>query len=145
MNEQGIDQSSETIVPLSSADSVDLPKDQACFAFVRVGTQIAYLYSCPSTSPVRSRMVYSSSSRGVVHRAETELDVKPVKRVRPSYLTNFVARYHGDGDTFQMSRSDDTPAADVGSVRGDRRLAARRGRPGAGASRQARHASVLAT
>ena len=67
---------------LSSAESVALPKDQACFAFVRIGSQVVYVYSCPSAAPVRSRMVYSSSSRGIVHRAETELDVKPVKRVR---------------------------------------------------------------
>ena len=80
----GIASKGETVVLLSLAQSIDLPKDQACFAFIRSSGRIVYVYSCPATSPVRSRMLYSSSSRGVVNRAEAELGLTIVKRLQTS-------------------------------------------------------------
>jgi hypothetical protein len=43
------------------------------------------IYCCPGASPVKSRLVYSASVRGVAHRA-ADYGITVVKRVRLATL-----------------------------------------------------------
>jgi len=82
-----IDTGSETLV-LSSASSAtidsfksSLPASEPCYAFFAwphnytdpPRREILFIYSCPSSSPVKHRMVYSSGSSGVFQAAKTLL------------------------------------------------------------------------
>ncbi|KAF5391927.1 hypothetical protein D9757_001841 [Collybiopsis confluens] len=82
-----IDTSTETLV-LESTSQVtveslksSLPSVEPSYAFFAwphnytdpAGREIVFIYSCPSTSPVKHRMLYSSGSSGVFQAAKTLL------------------------------------------------------------------------
>ncbi|KAF7322613.1 Protein tyrosine kinase [Mycena chlorophos] len=80
-----IDMSSETVVLQSSspvsADALGaaLPPDTACYAFFAwkhspSQREIIFIYSCPSGSPVKQRMVYATGFNGVYMTAKTLLE-----------------------------------------------------------------------
>ncbi|KAK7693694.1 hypothetical protein QCA50_003265 [Cerrena zonata] len=80
-----VDAPSETIHVLSNAEcTVDqlassIPPDQPSygfFAWPRSNQRdIVYIYSCPSSSPVKHRMLYSSGARAMFHTAKNLLGV----------------------------------------------------------------------
>jgi len=83
---KGIDTVTETLILKSAEDiSVDrvgaaLPASEPCYAFFAwpeasntpPTRQIIFIYSCPSSSPVKHRMLYSSAARGV-HASATSI------------------------------------------------------------------------
>ncbi|PPR08099.1 hypothetical protein CVT24_010560 [Panaeolus cyanescens] len=105
-----IDPQTETIIfhsqaQLESSSLNELvPKSDPCYVlFARdqiVGTeqtrQVVFIYSCPSTSPIKHRMLYSSASNTTYHSLKVSLAEEPAitlapKRIEtsdPSELTN---------------------------------------------------------
>ena len=87
----GIDTKSETIVLLSSS-SVSaaelpsaLPASNPAFSFLRLPSgKVVFIYTCPSSSPVKERMLYASSSRSVHDWAVREGGLEVVRKVEES-------------------------------------------------------------
>jgi hypothetical protein len=44
--------------------------------------ETVFIYTCPPSSKLREKMLYSSSRNGVVATAEKEADIKVAKKVR---------------------------------------------------------------
>ncbi|MBW0504877.1 hypothetical protein O181_044592 [Austropuccinia psidii MF-1] len=85
-----IDPTSEAIVLSSSGPSDELrfPEDQPSYTFYTYHhnqecTYNVFIYSCPSKSPVKSRLLYSSSSSSVSSKA-SDLGVQIHKKIETS-------------------------------------------------------------
>ena len=85
----GIDVSTETLVLLDQADNIDasaalkkIPSNQPSYAiFAYPGTtETVFVYSCPSSSKVKEKMVYASARAGVLQVIESE-GLKITKRL----------------------------------------------------------------
>ncbi|KAH8929202.1 actin depolymerizing protein [Atractiella rhizophila] len=92
----------------------NLPEKEPSYCFIRFDGKpekelstfadqfIVFIYSCPSTSPVKSRLLYSSSSSAVATSASNILGVKVGKKIEtsdPSEITpSFVASELGLSD-----------------------------------------------
>ncbi|KAH7908584.1 actin depolymerizing protein [Hygrophoropsis aurantiaca] len=85
-----IEPSTESLVlELSSNIGVEqlsssLPVSEPCYAFLAwanspssTGKDIVFIYSCPSSSPIKYRMVYSSGVSGVFQRAKAIFNENP--------------------------------------------------------------------
>ncbi|KAG8888275.1 Twinfilin-1 [Tulasnella sp. 332] len=87
----GLDASTEALT-LAEKKTVDvdgiassLPRSEPSFAFYRWQEgKIVFIYACPSSSKVKSRMMYSSSATGVVSTAQDLFGCKVFKRLETS-------------------------------------------------------------
>jgi twinfilin-like protein len=64
-----------------------LPTQDPSYAFFCIPTQssqIGFIYSCPSTSPIKHRMIYASGVGSVVQSAKTLLAVSSIKKFEVS-------------------------------------------------------------
>ncbi|KAI9323825.1 hypothetical protein BX666DRAFT_1873781 [Dichotomocladium elegans] len=52
-----------------------------------------FIYTCPSSSKIRERMLYSSSKANVINGAETQLDLKVVKKLETSDTSDITEEY----------------------------------------------------
>ncbi|SCZ90058.1 BZ3500_MvSof-1268-A1-R1_Chr9g10693 [Microbotryum saponariae] len=116
----------ERIIPSpEQPSSLALPKDAPCFTFYKHSAGTVFIYSCPSTSPIKSRMIYASSFHSVRTKA-SNLGVDVSKRLEtssPEEITDaFVAAEFG-----QAVAGESTPTGDGG---GDKPAFARPSRPG---------------
>lgn len=86
-----MDVPNETVVLVEESSTLQLPNDAACWAFYRTGKdQIGvsafsillscqfnlqlcsvFIYSCPSGSPVKSRMLFSSNTQPIAAKARS--------------------------------------------------------------------------
>ncbi|KAG2202383.1 hypothetical protein INT47_008854 [Mucor saturninus] len=65
---------------------------------------LVFIYTCPSSSKIRERMLYSSSKAGVITAAEGEASIKIVKKFETSDLSDLTADYFAEElDTAQES------------------------------------------
>lgn len=86
----GIEIATETIVLSSNGNSerLEFPDDQPTFTFYKFihdqgSEHRVFIYSCPSKSPVKSRLIYSSSSSSVSSKA-SELGISLDKKIETS-------------------------------------------------------------
>lgn len=72
------------ILSPSQPTTFGLPPSEPCFTFFRHSGSIVYIYSCPPSSSVKSRLVYSSSSRGIAFTATDRLGLPVAKKIETS-------------------------------------------------------------
>ncbi|KAG9028193.1 Twinfilin-1 [Tulasnella sp. JGI-2019a] len=121
-----LDPSTETLIltekKIADVDAIasSLPTSEPSFAFYRWQEgKIVFIYACPSSSKVKSRMMYSSSAAGVVTTAQNLLDFKVFKRLETSDPS--------DLDTSSMKESSNAPS--LGQNTGPPSFARPRGPP----------------
>jgi hypothetical protein len=61
---------------VSSTIKYRLPRNS-----VLIRLYLVFIYTCPSSSKIRERMLYSSSKAGVITAAENEASVTVIKKV----------------------------------------------------------------
>lgn len=86
---------------------------------------LVFIYTCPSDSKIRERMLYSSSKANVINAAESEASVKVIKKFETSDLSDLTSAYFAeelDNPVSQQSDSNGGSGASTptGSIVGDR-------------------------
>lgn len=77
-----LDSSSNT--PLTSLPTTISPSEPRFSFFRHTNGSVFFIYTCPSSSKVKERMIYASSRLGVVSFAESEAELKIEKRLEES-------------------------------------------------------------
>lgn len=88
----GIDTKTEVFTLTSTTNATletltsSIPSSNPAFTFFRLpeSDKVVYIYTCPSSSPVKERMLYASSSRSIYNWATTEGGLNVVKKVEES-------------------------------------------------------------
>lgn len=88
---------------------------------------LVFIYTCPSNSKIRERMLYSSSKANVINAAENEVSLKVVKKFETSDLSDLTSDYFAEELDNQTSRSQQSDSnggsgasTPTGSIVGDR-------------------------
>ncbi|KAL8281071.1 hypothetical protein RQP46_006429 [Phenoliferia psychrophenolica] len=63
--------------------ALELPPSTPSYTFLRHASGVVFIYSCPPSSPIKSRLLYSSSAGGVVQNAKS-LGVDVAKKIETS-------------------------------------------------------------
>ncbi|CDH48714.1 ptk9 protein tyrosine kinase 9 [Lichtheimia corymbifera JMRC:FSU:9682] len=83
-------------VPANQVHST-LAADAPRFTFYLLehnGTEsLVFIYTCPSSSKIRERMLYSSSKANVINAADSQLDLKVVKKLETSDIADLTEEY----------------------------------------------------
>ncbi|KZT28469.1 actin depolymerizing protein [Neolentinus lepideus HHB14362 ss-1] len=85
-----INPATETLVLRSSSEadlsqlSSALPSSEPCYAFLSLPRPTVFIYSCPSSSPVKHRMIYSSGASGVYTSAKSLIPNLAARKVETS-------------------------------------------------------------
>ncbi|KAJ9096368.1 hypothetical protein QFC21_005189 [Naganishia friedmannii] len=78
--------------PPSSTPST-LPSPASAKTSVGEERKIAFIYACPSASPVRNRMLFSTCVRGLIRSAEERCRVKVSKKIETSDISELSASF----------------------------------------------------
>ncbi|KAI8373716.1 hypothetical protein BD560DRAFT_434076 [Blakeslea trispora] len=85
---------------------------------------LVFIYTCPSTSKIRERMLYSSSKANAITAAETEVSLKVIKKLETSDLEDLTRAYLDEELEANSSTSGGGGSApstpNTGSMVGDR-------------------------
>ncbi|KAK4057131.1 Twinfilin-1 [Microbotryomycetes sp. JL221] len=74
----------ERIIPVSlSPTSLSLPSSSPSYTIYRHSKGIVFIYCCPASSPIKSRLVYSSSASAAVSHAKS-LGIDIIKKLETS-------------------------------------------------------------
>ncbi|KAG1050938.1 hypothetical protein G6F55_007713 [Rhizopus delemar] len=77
---------------------------------------LVFIYTCPSTSKIRERMLYSSSKSSVISAAETDASIQVVKKFETSDLEDLTEDYFSE----ELNAVSSSTSNSSGSVVGDR-------------------------
>jgi twinfilin-like protein len=80
-----LDETAETAEPKEESPT-PAPEAQPAAPQQKVKGRVLFLYTCPSSSPIKFRMVYSSSVRSVQQDAKDKAGVEIVGKVRPTSI-----------------------------------------------------------
>ncbi|KAM0753190.1 actin depolymerizing protein [Meredithblackwellia eburnea MCA 4105] len=79
-----VDTKKELVIPSEPQPSgLELPAASPAYTFYRHSRGVVFIYSCPPTSPIKSRLLYSSSVGGVLTNAKT-LGLEVAKKIETS-------------------------------------------------------------
>lgn len=83
---------------------------------------LVFIYTCPSNSKIRERMLYSSSKANVIAGAESEVSLQVVKKFETSDLSDLTKAYFDEElETPQQHHANSNPSTPTGgSLVGDR-------------------------
>ncbi|KAI8095740.1 hypothetical protein BDF21DRAFT_374090 [Thamnidium elegans] len=80
---------------------------------------LVFIYTCPSGSKIRERMLYSSSKANVILEAENEASVKVIKKFETSDLSDLTLDYFAE-ELDNSSDGGSGASTPTGSIVGDR-------------------------
>ncbi|KAI8376701.1 hypothetical protein EDC96DRAFT_282352 [Choanephora cucurbitarum] len=104
-----------TVEELAKTIKQDAPR----FTFFMYDENLVFIYTCPSTSKIRERMLYSSSKANVITAAETEVSLKVAKKLETSDLEDLTKAYLDE--ELESTGGGSAPSTpNTGSMVGDR-------------------------
>ncbi|CAO3645336.1 unnamed protein product [Mucor hiemalis] len=130
LDNEKIDLDSTADVPIGDLKNT-ISKNAPRFTFYiyqsGVNESLVFIYTCPSGSKIRERMLYSSSKANVINAAESEVSLKVIKKFETSDLSDLTSDYFAeelDNQSIKSQRSDSNggsgASTPTGSVVGDR-------------------------
>ncbi|KAG2215986.1 hypothetical protein INT46_007046 [Mucor plumbeus] len=110
-----------SINELSKTISEDAPR--FTFYIYQHGSNesLVFIYTCPSSSKIRERMLYSSSKANVITAAENEASIQIIKKFETSDLSDLTGEYFDEElEQKQQNNNSNASSSPSGSMVGDR-------------------------